>query len=188
LAPLLLGFCTVAEGFVRVILTEKWMECVPYIRISSIMCLFYPIHTVNIQALNAVGKSGHVLKLETIKKSIGVLVLLISMHFGVMGIALGAMAVSLLSTYINAVYGKQLMNYSFCEQMKDICVFLGMALVMSGCVYLIDHMVGTHSMLVLLAEVVAGTLIYICLSIVLRVPELKYLFTKAQSLLKRAVH
>lgn len=188
LTPLLLGMVAVAEGFVEVVLTEKWLECVPYIRITSIMCLFYPIHTVNIQALNAVGKSGYVLKLEIIKKAISIIALLVSMPFGVMGIALGAMAVSLLSTYINAVYSKQFVGYSFVEQMKDIGVALAMALIMCGCVYAIDCMIGMHNIFVLLAEVVVGALLYICLSIVLKVPEFYYLVTKARSLIKSIIH
>lgn len=188
LAPLLLGFSAVAEGFVTVFLTEKWIECVPFIKITSVMCLFYPIHTVNIQALNALGKSGYVLKLEAIKKIISILVLLTSMSFGVIGIALGGMAVSLLSTYINAVYSKRLMGYAFGEQIKDISKSLAMALAMAGIVHIIDSAVTMHSLLLLITEVFVGILVYASFSIICKVPEFTYLMVRVRSLLTKLLN
>lgn len=185
LAPILLGLFAISEEFVEVVLTDKWLACVPFIRITSIMCLFYPIHTVNIQALNALGKSGLVLKLEAIKKGLSIIVLLISMCFGVMGIALGAMAVSLLSTYINASYGKQAVGYSFMSQMKDICVSLFIASVMAGCVFLLNHVVLVNKLVLLIVDIVIGCLMYLGLSIALKVPELKYLVGKCKVMLRR---
>lgn len=185
LAPILLGLFAVSEEFVEVVLTDKWLECVPYIRITSIMCLFYPIHTVNIQALNALGESGLVLKLEVIKKGVSIIVLLISMCFGVMGIALGAMAVSLLSTYINASYGKRVVGYSFVSQIKDVCASLFIAAVMAGCILLLNHAVSGDKLLLLIVDIVIGGLVYLGLSAVLNVPELKYLVGKCKGMLHR---
>lgn len=183
LAPILLGLFAVSEEFVEVVLTNKWLACVPFIRITSIMCLFYPIHTVNIQALNALGKSGLVLRLEVIKKSLGIIVLLISMRFGVLGIALGAMGVSLLSTYINASYGKQVVGYSFVSQMKDVCVSLFIATVMAGCIILLNHVVAGNKLILLLVDIVIGGFVYLGLSVLLNVPELKYLVGKCKMML-----
>ena len=183
LAPILLGLFAVSEEFVEVVLTDKWLTCVPFIRITCIMCLFYPIHTVNIQALNALGKSDVVLKLEIIKKGLSIIVLLISMCFGVMGIALGAMGVSLLSTYINAAYGKRVVGYSFVSQMKDIGISLFIATLMASCVFVLNYVVAGNKLLMLLVDIVVGGLVYLGLSVVLNVPELKYLVGKCKVML-----
>ena len=184
LAPILLGLFAVSEEFVEVVLTDKWIACVPFIRITCIMCLFYPIHTVNIQALNALGKSGLVLKLEVIKKALSITVLLISMCFGVTGIALGAMFVSILSTFINAVYSKRMMNYSFVAQMKDVSVSIVISSAMACSIFIINHVVNLDNVLLLLVDIVIGGLVYVGLSLALRVPELKYLIGKVRLMLR----
>ena len=77
---MLLGLFAVADTMVLALLGEKWMICVPYLRIMCIAYSFWPIHITNLQAINAVGRSDIFLKLEVIKKSIGI-----------MGLVIGAM-------------------------------------------------------------------------------------------------
>lgn len=67
-APLMIGFACCADSLVRLVLTDKWLPCVPFIRILSVSYLFWPIHTANLNAIKAVGRSDIFLKLEVIKK------------------------------------------------------------------------------------------------------------------------
>lgn len=184
LAPLLLGFAAVANRFVTVVLTDKWLECVPYIWITCIMCLFYPVHTINIQALNAIGESGRTLKLEIIKKVVNIIVLLVSMFYGVIAIAIGAMIVSLVSTYINAFYSKRIFGYSFIEQMHDIVPSLTLATAMMGVVMFLDNIIKLNGWLTLSLDIIFGGIFYIVLSYVFKFPELNILFKKAKQYLK----
>ena len=68
MAPLMMGLAFCAEPIVTLILTEKWLPCVPFLRIFCVTCMFYPIHTANLNAINAMGRSDLFLKLEIIKK------------------------------------------------------------------------------------------------------------------------
>ena len=70
MSPLMLGLAAAAEPFVRLILTEKWIDCVPLLQIFCIIFLFQPVHTANTQAIKAIGRSDITLKLEFIKKCI----------------------------------------------------------------------------------------------------------------------
>lgn len=86
IAPLMMGLAFCAPPIVRLILTEKWVPCVPYLRIFCITYMFYPIHTANLNAINAMGRSDYFLKLEIAKKVIGMLLLLLTMRISVMAI------------------------------------------------------------------------------------------------------
>ena len=178
LAPLLCGFFSCAPRFVDVVLTDKWLPCVPYLRMACIMCLFYPIHTINYQALNAVGESGKVLKLEVIKKSINIIILLSTMIFGVIWIAIGALVVSLLSTYINSIYSGKAFGYSFVEQIRDIIPYLALSTIMSVVIIAFDLYVDINSIFMLVMEVFIGAIIYYIGSRILKFDALNVLREK----------
>jgi len=185
LAPLLCGFCAIAPRFVSTVLTEKWLGCVPYIEITCCMCIFYPIHTVNIQALNAIGKSGKTLELEIIKKVLNIIVLIISMNFGVMGIALGSLFISLISTWINAFYSKRFFDYSFAAQMVDIMPLIAISAIMALFVMIFDHYIHLNCWVMLGADVLIGALIYLILCRIFKIKEMHYFICLIKKTIKR---
>ena len=185
LAPLLLGFLVCADRFVDVILTDKWADCVPYICLMCVMCLFYPIHTINIQAVNAVGRSDLTLRLEVIKKIFNIVVLIITMLLGVFWIAFGALVVSLASTYINAAYSKKLFNYSFAEQIFDIIPSLLLSLIMGLAVFAFDRLVVLDSTFMLIADVMIGAFVYLVASVILKPEPFKIITEEFKHFTKR---
>lgn len=185
LAPMLCGLFAVAPRFVSALLTDKWLPSVPYIQITCCMCLFYPIHTVNIQAMNAIGESGKTLKLEIVKKVINILVLLISMNFGVLGIALGSLAISLLSTWINAFYSKRFFDYSFSRQIGDIMSFLLMAVCMAAVVVICDSYFQFNNWLALGVDILIGAMVYLLCCKIFRIRELTDLWGFAARIIKK---
>ena len=62
--PMMCGFALIAEPFVRVLLTDKWLSCVPFLQLACISYALYPIHTANLTGINALGRSDIFLKLE----------------------------------------------------------------------------------------------------------------------------
>ncbi len=160
-APLLLGFFAVANRFIEVVLTSKWADSLPFIYLTCIMCLFYPIHTINIQALNAIGRSEKTFGLEIIKKIINVVILVLSMNRGVLIIALGAFVVSLISTYINSFYSKRYFDYSFGEQMKDIVPYLALSVCMCIAVLFIDSTLQINGIIAIIIDCLLGVVIYV---------------------------
>ena len=122
--------------------------------------------------MNAIGESGKTLKLELIKKTINVIVLIVSMNFGVLGIAFGGLIISLLSTWINAFYGKRYFGYSFGKQIADIAPFLFMAILMAVMVALCDQNLQFNSWAILGVDILLGAMIYLLLCLIFRIEEL----------------
>ena len=73
MAPLMMGLAFCAEAIVGLVLTDKWLPCVPFLRIFCITYMFYPIHTANLNAIKAMGRSDLFLKLEIAKKCVGMI-------------------------------------------------------------------------------------------------------------------
>ena len=173
--PLMIGLGVCAEPFIRLLLTDKWLPCVPYLRVFCFSYGLWPIHTANLQAINALGRSDLFLKLEIMKKSIGLVILIFTLNQGPLVIAFGLAIFGVLGTFINSWPNVKLLGYSYKEQMMDILPSLGLASVMGICIYPIRY-VKIHDAMIIVLQVVAGCIIYLFLSKITKQDSFFYLY------------
>lgn len=184
MAPLMMGLAFCAEPIVKLVLTDKWLECVPYMRIFCITYMFYPIHTSNLNAINALGRSDLFLKLEIEKKIVGIVLLLSTMWFGVKAMAYSLLVSCVLSQMINSGPNKKLLGYGYLEQLKDILPGIFLALGMGVCVYFIEY-IQMPTILTLIVQVAVGGTIYVGLSKIFKLDSFEYLWNIAMSFLHK---
>lgn len=175
--PLMMGLAVCAEPIVRLLLTDKWIQCVPFLQLFCIVYMFYPMHTANIQAIKALGHSGTYLKLEIIKKTIELICLLLVMKISVKAIAVNMVVLTSLFTLLNAYPNIKLLGYSFKEQMKDILPSTINSLIMAFVVYIIGEILSLSDIYLLFVQVISGFLIYIVLSYLFSNKELKFIYS-----------
>lgn len=118
--PMMAGLAVCAEPLVRLMLTEKWLPCVPYLWIACFTYGIWPVHTANLEALKAIGRSDLFLKLEIIKKAVGLTVLLLTIPHGVMVMAASAVFTSIIGAFINAYPNTKILGYTYREQLSDM--------------------------------------------------------------------
>jgi O-antigen/teichoic acid export membrane protein len=184
MAPLMMGLAFCAEPVVRLVLTDKWLPCVPFLRIFCITYMFYPIHTANLNAINAMGRSDLFLRLEIIKKIMGMTILISTMWFGVTAMAYSLLLSGVLSQIINSWPNWKLLDYGYLEQLKDIVPGIILAVIMGCCVYLIS-LLGLSSAVTLLIQVPLGAAIYIGASAMLHLESFEYLMGIVKPVLDR---
>ncbi|MBR1815761.1 MAG: lipopolysaccharide biosynthesis protein [Lachnospiraceae bacterium] len=172
--PVMLGMAAVAPCFVKTVLSDKWLPCVPYIQIACITYGFWPIHTSNLEAMKSVGRSDWFLKLEIIKDILGITVLLCVVNKGVMAIAISAVFTSLICCFINAYPNWKLINYTYTEQIKDMLPSLIKSLIMGAAVYAINY-IKLNGIIILCIQVIVGIMIYIGLSLITKDNNYHYL-------------
>lgn len=184
MAPLMMGLLFCAEPLTRLILTEKWLPCVPFLQIFCITYMFYPIHTANLNAIQAMGRSDLFLKLEIAKKVVGIILLISTMWFGVMAMAYSLLISALASMLINSWPNKELLSYSFKEQMLDIFPSIIIAFVM-GLVVSIISLFDFSTFLTLAIQIPLGAVIYIFESKLFHLDSFEYLLGILKSLFIR---
>lgn len=172
--PMMAGLAVVARPLISVLLTDKWLGCVPYLQVACFVFALWPIHTANLEAMKAVGRSDLFLCLEIIKKIIGIILLVAAVPYGVMAIALSGAVVSLLSSFINAYPNQKLLEYSYFEQIKDIMSSIVMSLIMAVLIYLVTFL-NWNIYLTLFVQCVLGIIIYVGLSYIFRIESFQYL-------------
>jgi len=180
ISPLMVGFAVCAEPIVVLLLTEKWLPAVPYIRMFCFSYAFWPIHTANLNAIKAVGRADIFLKLEIIKKVIDVCILIATVQYGPEMIAFGVCLAAVVDVLINAWPNRTLINYKYHEQLRDVLPAIVLSAVMGAVVYLISRL-GAGVLVTLISQVVCGIVIYVAGSKILKIKSFEYIL----SLLKR---
>ena len=184
MAPLMMGLMFCAEPVVKLLLTDKWLPCVPYLRIFCFTYMFWPIHTANLNAIKAMGRSDLFLKLEIVKKIMGLTLLLLTMRISVMAMAYSLIVSRICSQVLNSWPNWKLLDYNYFEQLRDILPSIIIALIMGIIVYFIGFL-RLPTIIILLIQVLTGAAIYIGASALLHLEEFEYLFGMVKSFLKR---
>lgn len=181
--PMMMGLAVIAEPLIKILLTDKWLPCVPFLQIFCASYALKPIHTANLQAINALGRSDIFLKLEITKKIIGLIILCVSIFYGVYAIAIGMLIYGIISMFINAYPNFKLLNYSYYEQWKDIMPSLIISLIMGIVVYNFKWFY-ISAWLTLIIQVCIGGILYIGMAKIFKLECYTYLVTTLKSVFK----
>lgn len=184
--PLMVGFAVCSKQLVSLILTDKWLPAVPFMQIFCISFAFYPIHTANLNAIKAMGRSDLFLKLEIIKKSIGVVTIIIAVKFGVMAMAYSMLVTSFISQVVNSWPNKKLLNYSYLEQVKDMLPQIGFSLLMGMIVYFVSFL-HLNSLITLLIQIPIGVIVYWLFSKLFHIESYEYIAGMLKNFRKKKV-
>ena len=172
--PLMFGMITIADKMVLVLLKEKWMFAVPYVRISAVAAILGVLGTTLIQETKAIGRSDLTLKMELFKKPIFLVVLIIAMQFGVTAIAYTLIINEIIAFCFNVYPVRKCIGFDFKMHLKDALHPLWMSAVMCAAVFGLGIVI-RNNVIALVVQCVVGALIYIGLSIVSKNDSFIYL-------------
>ena len=186
LAPILLGLAAVAEPFVSLLLTDEWIECVPYLQIMCVVYALQPIQTSSLQVVKALGKGNLYLIIDVIKKLFGVIVLLITVFCfdSVLVIIWGALITEVFCTLVNVPINKRLIKYGYREQALDILkpiVYTGTMIVAIKLFALIPM----NRIVSFILQIMIGVIVYLLLSVLTKDKTFYYVKDIVKSLLKK---
>lgn len=167
--PLMALLAGVAKPMVQLVLTDKWISCVPYIQIFCFSYAFWPVHTSNLQAINAMGRSDIFLRLEVYKKILGWSTLAFAVFYFDNPIAIAATSIvmTIICCFINCYPNKYLLNYSYSEQMQDILPYFSAAIVSFLLIFRIDN-IFNKSILTIFTQVTIATFLYSVMTYVMK--------------------
>lgn len=173
LVPIIAGMVAVADNFIYVLLTDKWMACVPYLRILSLIYLTRTMNTIFQSSLLAIGKSSINLFHELVV-SILSLVLIYLAAFGLHSILLIAwsyVVVMIVGTAIFAYFVSKHFKYTVVEMICDYFPYLFLSIIMAVLVYILGR-VAINKFILLFIQILVGGIFYIVMSKILKFREL----------------
>lgn len=182
--PMMVGLAACAEPFIRLVLTEKWLPCVFYLRIFCVLYVFYPITSTNGEVIKAVGRSDIFLKMNVINNIIGVLSILCTMFISVKAVGYSFLLTCLIGQVTFAMPNKQLIDYSYVDQIKDILPTIVLSVFMGVVVYFVGK-VSEYDVINLILQIGTGAAIYIVGSVMLKFEEFYYIADLLRGILNK---
>lgn len=162
--PAMFGLAAVARPLVTVLLTEKWLPCVPYLQVLCLIGVQLPLHALNLHVVLAKGRSDLFFRLEVIKKILVVVNIGLTYRWGVMAMIVGQLVTSSISYLLNSYYSGKFLSYSAIEQIKDIGIYAALAAAMAGGIVWLPWLGLENAGLLLAAQVSLGAAIYLGLA------------------------
>ncbi len=175
LIPLIVGLVSISNNFILLLFTEKWMPCVVYLCILSLVYLSRPLCALFQKCVWAIGKSGITLFHEIVTTILSISLLLIALFVfhSMLMVAWGAVITTVVGLMIYAFYVKRFFNYPYYEMLKDYMPSLLLSLVMGLIVFFVGETNLLNKILTLTFQIIIGSIVYISFARVLRMKELK---------------
>lgn len=171
LFPLMMGLAALAEPLVRFFLTEKWIEAVPLMQILCFAWIWWPASNMSWQLLNAKHRGDYSLKAEVIKKSIAVLILTISIFFGIKAVCIGMLVYFIEDVYVMTLFTRQVLpKVTFLGEMRALLPIFFRATIMGGGVYLLTFLDVSDIVLLFIGTIV-GVFLYTVIALLTGSPE-----------------
>ncbi len=186
--PMMIGLAVVARPLVLMLITDKWLPCVPYLQLLCVFGILYPLHVININVLLSQGRSDLNLRITVLKNTLKVIFLAITWRWGIEAILWGQIALSLLCYLVNTHYTAILIKYPIQEQIRDLWPYLAMAGIMGLGVYALEYAITGSVALLLAVQVATGIMLFIgmcCLFRPLAFDEVAHIFTQKLRLILR---
>ena len=174
--PMMIGFFAVSDSFVSVVLTDKWLPIVPYIKIFCFTYMLNIVQVGNLQAIKAIGRSDISLILEIIKKSLYFIVILLFVLFSdnPLTLAISSIVCTIIATIINTYPNRKLLDYKYRYQIKDLLPNFIITIIMGIIVSLMSQ-INLPTIILLILQIFVGIITYLILSIITKNDNLSYL-------------
>ncbi len=187
LAPLFFGMAIVAEPMIKLLLTDKWLPCVPFLQIMSIAYILQPLQTANIKAVQASGRSDLSLKLEILKKSIGfaLLIAFIVLFDNAIVVSISFLIMAFFAVIINIYPNRKLINYGYREQFRDFLPPILLSIVMCIVIALFQYFVKVVNLFTFIVQVSIGIFVYLFGAKLCKLNSLDYLVSIVKELVFR---
>lgn len=174
--PCMIALAVLAEPLFHLLLKEDWLPAVPYLQLLCIAGLLYPLHAINLNILKVKGRSDLFLYLEIIKLIMNVIVLLFSIQYGIFGILIGQIILSVLAYFPNSYFSIKLIDYSAPEQLRDFIPTLLVATAMGFLMYVLGLVMPLDGFVYLLVVGLSGLTFYVVLNYLLKIQAQQMLF------------
>lgn len=162
----------IVDPFIRYFLTDKWIPAIVLSQWFAFAKLFYPIGVINLNILNAVGRSDLYLKVDLSKLPMVLIALFITIPLGVKAIVIGQVITSFISFFINAYMPGKMFNYGGISQLRDMIPVIISTFIMAVFVYFSMYFIDSL-ILKMIIGIVTGIIIYWTAVNIFKVEEVK---------------
>jgi O-antigen/teichoic acid export membrane protein len=165
-----------SESVILTLIGIKWINSISYLQLLCFVGILYPLHLLNLSILQVQGRSDLYLKLEVIKKLLGIPLIILGVIFGVKVMIIGMLISSILSYFLNSYWSGNFIDYGIKDQLKDIIPSLLWSFLIGLLVFFIGEIIYFPPYIELLIQIFIGLVSSILLFELIKLDE--YIFMK----------
>lgn len=185
LFPVLLGLAGVSNTLIRILLTDKWLPCLPFLQIMCFQQCFSVVNGINLQVLKAVGRSDISLKLEFMKKPLYLMFIVLAMFISPLAICAANAIYAVVALLINSFPNRKILQYTLWDQVKDMVVSFSLSIITGVIAYAIGYL-KINLFVLFVVQVLAGIIVYIGLSLLFNRDNFDYVFALLKNMMRKA--
>ncbi len=163
--PLMVLLAVIAKPLIVLLFTDKWIPSILYFQLLCAAGMLFVLHTTTLSILKAKGRSDIFLKLEILKKTAGVALIVIGIiSYGIIGMIIGMIVSSYVSYFLNGFYSGRIINYKLKDQLKDIFPYFIISIVVGIIVFFAFQHIILNNLLLVIIQTVGYALIYLLIA------------------------
>lgn len=177
----------VAEPLIYCLIGPQWHEAATYLPLICISMSFYPLHAINLNMLQVLGRSDIFLYLEIIKKIIGIVPICIGIFVDIYWMLVASILIGFVSLYLNSWYTGKALGYTFRKQLRDIAPSFGIAFAIALSVYFFKYL-PISNWVILPIQIVVGAVVCIIVCRKSQLEEYKEVMNMIKPTLNKIKH
>jgi O-antigen/teichoic acid export membrane protein len=154
--PLMIGLAVLSTPLVKFLLPERWYDCIPILQILCFSLMWQPISAINLNLLNAAKRPDVVMKLELIKKPLGLVLLFASIPFGIIVMCYANLVTCVFAVVVNTIMTSKTLGVPFWDQVKDISPIFIHSIIMGALVYGISFLIANNFVCILVGFIIGA--------------------------------
>lgn len=164
----------ISEPLIKILLTEKWIACVPFMQMFCIQKMLEILSTANLQALKSIGEGNTIVKLEIFKKPVFLVMTIAGASISVYALAVALPLYALYANLVNMWPNKKILNYGILKQIKDIAPAAALSLIIFFASHPINNM-DIPDYTKIICSILTCILIYIFISHIFKLESYTYI-------------
>ena len=158
---------------VRFLLTDKWAGAIIPLQIIALAYMFYPVMLINNQPLQALNHTTMFLISEIFKKTVAVILLFLSLKYGLYFLCLSILFYNILDVLIILLFTRRVMDTGYRKQIKELIPIFLCSIISGSIVFFIVSFIHIHVFYLLIVGAIFGMVAYVILSNSFRIQELQ---------------
>ena len=168
--PIMILCALLARPMVLILLTEKWLPCVVLMQWLFLARMFTPLSAINMNILNAIGRSDLFMKLDFSKAPLILVVLAITIPISVEAITIGSFFTSFICFFINAYLPGRIFGYGAMKMIIDWRYIILSIGIMTLAVFAFLHLV-SNVWMQLFGGGIIGVVVYVACCFIFKVVD-----------------
>lgn len=170
--PLMMLLAALARPLIIILVTNKWEGCIILLQLICFSMMWLPVHALNLNILRVKARADLFLKLEIVKKILGLLIMCCFLPFGLVAFCAASIASSIVEVYINSWYTGKIYDFGFWKQIKDLFPIWALSVSMFVLVLLVNSFIPNLWIQAILGAFL-GTTIYLGCAYIFKFSELQ---------------